>query len=223
MSKEYEGKGIFSRLIKCKREDPPSVKFRILCVNEFLKSSVPSVSIIGSSGRHGEFKDGQLFPKIVAKAYKIITEEFKLTEFRLVSGGAAWCDHAAVVLFLEGKSDQLHLHTPALFKGASKGFDTTSQAGKTTNRLHRSFSQQTGRDSFADIEAAFRKRGCKCTYYEDGFLARNKVVAQSDYLIAFSWSKGNEPEEGGTKDTWKKCTNGKKVHVSLQSLMELCR
>jgi hypothetical protein len=53
----------------------------------------------------------------------------------------------------------------------------------------------------------------------DGFKKRNDSVALSDYLIAFSWSEGEEPtRKGGTKDTWSKAPTGNKLHIPLSSL-----
>jgi len=49
-----------------------------------------------------------------------------------------------------------------------------------------------------------------------GFHNRNSQVAKSDYVIAFTWGK-EEPEDGGTLDTWNK-SKGKKIHISLQEL-----
>jgi hypothetical protein len=49
-----------------------------------------------------------------------------------------------------------------------------------------------------------------------GFHNRNTSIAKSDYIIAFTWGK-EQPEAGGTLDTWKKAC-GEKVHVSLGEL-----
>ena len=43
------------------------------------------------------------------------------------------------------------------------------------------------------------------------------MVAKSDYLIAFTWNKGNVPKDGGTLNTWNKCKNNK-IHISLLTL-----
>lgn len=51
-----------------------------------------------------------------------------------------------------------------------------------------------------------------------GFHERNEQVAKSDYLIAFSWSEGSSPTEGGTKHTWDLCTNTK-IHIPLSLLL----
>jgi hypothetical protein len=50
-----------------------------------------------------------------------------------------------------------------------------------------------------------------------GFHARNSLIAQADYLVAFTWGRA-APVDGGTLDTWKK-SKGRKLHVSLHDLI----
>lgn len=51
-----------------------------------------------------------------------------------------------------------------------------------------------------------------------GFHARNTLIADSQNLIAFSWSDGDCPTSGGTLDTWTKSTAEYKIHLPLNSL-----
>src|SRR5699024_2276486 len=47
-----------------------------------------------------------------------------------------------------------------------------------------------------------------------GFHERNTKVAQSDYLIAFTFGL-DRPVSGGTLDTWKKATTNNKFHFTI--------
>lgn len=53
-----------------------------------------------------------------------------------------------------------------------------------------------------------------------GFKNRNTFVAESEYLIAFTFGK-DKPTDGGTLDEcselWNKC-KGKKIHVDISNL-----
>jgi len=77
---------------------------------------------------------------------------------------------------------------------------------------------RSGVNPFNDIEAAILK-GAIIDTKNKGFHSRNSDIARnSTILIAFSWSNGNAPVSGGTKDTWMKCTARKKIHIPLSSL-----
>ena len=52
-----------------------------------------------------------------------------------------------------------------------------------------------------------------------GFYARNKMVAQSENLIALTWGPSTtKPKSGGTKHTWDLC-GGHRIHVPLSQLV----
>jgi len=58
----------------------------------------------------------------------------------------------------------------------------------------------------------------KFSHSNKGFHDRNTTVAKGcDYLIAFTFGKGDQPADGGTLDTWKKCplASAKRVHFPL--------
>ena len=124
-----------------------------------------------------------------------------------------------MALYLAGKVPALTLHLPANWRSVDwPGYEETSannNPGKTANKLHRQFSKKLGSNTLASINNAF-KRGAKC-HVHNGFKLRNSAVANSEYLLAFTWNKGDVPKKGGTHDTWTKCS-GRKVHISLPSL-----
>lgn len=171
----------------------------------------PMVAIIGSCGRTGGRFDKTHFDRMVKEAHRILTEELKLEHWHLVSGGAAWSDHVAVALFLKGLGDSLTLHLPCkLYRGKL----TDGQS----DRLHRSFSWTSGRDSIAELNRVAEMP--KVTVKEwKGYRERNDQIAKAAMVvIAFSWSDGPGPESGGTKYTWDKAKCPRKIHVSLNKL-----
>jgi hypothetical protein len=170
---------------------------------------MPKISIIGTAKKF-DFK----------KAYKqaedyiinFISKDWK--DIHLVSGGAAYGDHIAVRLFLAHPESKLILHLPCKF---DKKFEDTGvkdwriNPGNTANYYHSLFSKNEGIDSFGEIENAINS-GAKILVYS-GFHKRNAEVAKSDYTLAFSYSKGDYPTDGGTSFTWKLC-KGIKIHFS---------
>lgn len=107
----------------------------------------------------------------------------------LVSGGAAWCDHLAVSLYLAHPEAKLILHLPYL--------DTIDSLSL---KYHKHFQAKTGIDSLKEIEKAI-KQGAT-VYHYDGFYKRNDQVAKSPILLAFAFT--DIPSVGGTGYTWKK-------------------
>ena len=76
---------------------------------------------------------------------------------RLVSGGAAWADHVAVTLALDGTVDPaaLTLHLPAAFEDGR--FDADTRDGGTANHYHRLFYARSGIDGLAEIAEVLRR------------------------------------------------------------------
>ena len=127
-----------------------------------------------------------------------------------------------MTLFSQEKAAALTLHIPAAWQSTESGgrFEdngkpSQSNPGKVANKLHKNFSEKINEETLKQIECS-RHLGAKLKVH-DGFKKRNDIVAKSEYLIAFSWSKGEAPTKGGTLDTWSKC-EGKKVHIPLSSL-----
>lgn len=135
----------------------------------------------------------------------------------LVSGGAAWADHVAVALFLQGAARSLTLHLPApIHEG---GFDgPPNSAGSAANFYHEKFSRTIGEDTIGQIRRAFAFGAtASMEPVAPGYAAmfnRNKKVAQCDGMLAYTFGRGVAPDDGGTKNTWDQC-RGLRVHVPL--------
>lgn len=193
-------------------------------VKEVKDEQVLTIAVIGSAGRGNDarkFCHG-LFEHMVKRVWREIERVSQTIKpprktIRLVSGGAAWGDHVAVALFLDGKVDQLHLHLPCEFFGYWKKFSGGS-VSRRVNQLHDEFTRVSGVDSLKDLVKVVEMPGCS-TFVHDGFFARNSEIARSvDCVIALTWSRTMEPSPGGTKDTWTKSKAKNKVHISLTSL-----
>jgi hypothetical protein len=83
----------------------------------------------------------------------------------------------------------------------------------------------TGIDSLkqlADLYRLSKQEGSDVRFDTSGkgFLGRNTKIAQaSQWLVAFTWGKESVPISPGTLDTWNKCQNVKRTHVSLAHLL----
>ncbi len=118
---------------------------------------------------------------------------------------------------------KLTLYLPCKWKNGKHidtgGFDWKTNPGRSANKYHKIFSEEMGYDTLQQINNAIKK-GATMVCSDQGFHARNTLIAKNcDIMIAFSWSDGDTPEEGGTLDTWKKC-KAKKIHISLNTLKE---
>jgi hypothetical protein len=153
----------------------------------------------------------------------------------LVSGGAAWADHVAVQLALDGtvQPEKLRLHLPAQL--GPKGFSEDTRDGGVANYYHRLFREKTGIDGLAELHEVIA-RGAEWKVNPDGFKARNTDVARdADGVLAFTFGPG-EPwkakvhgnvtaaaamvKDGGTSDTWNKSGAVTKIHVTLAPIVE---
>lgn len=188
-----------------------------------------NVSIIGTAGRHDlDRLHNRLYETMIHKADMIISGERKGRYVHLISGGAAWSDHIAVSLFLRYPERYgqltLHLPCPLVFDTKKYQFEDTGSKdfrqnpGRSANMYHAPFSKALGRDTLEEIHIV-EAIGARLVVHK-GFFARNTEVAKCcDMLLAFTWNEGDSPSEGGTLDTWNKCTVRKK-HISLQHLAE---
>jgi hypothetical protein len=168
----------------------------------------------------------ELFEWMCDLAREIIFNEWKLDPFNveLVSGGAAWADHVAVKLFIDSMcQDQsfsgLTIYLPcamdekkgmAIDNGSGKWYENP---GRTMNQYHLQMQKKTGRNSLQEILIT-HELGAKLIVGK-GFHQRNKFVAQSDYVLAFTFGIGDAVKDGGTKDTWDQAKTVNKRHVSL--------
>lgn len=180
---------------------------------------MPSIGVIGTAGRD------KTMP-LTRELWLAMTEDLRsrvVLEDVLVSGGAAWADHLAVHAFLSGWVSGLRLYLPApLQDGRFQG--PFKSAGSTAGYYHKLFSNVVGFDSQAQIVEAIGKGAEVFSEPVDGgvrsMYARNsKIALHSDALLAYTFSRGDAPEDGGTENTWSKAPTPYKLHVSLWSLV----
>lgn len=201
--------------VSCLIEENPSKK---------QKPSVTSIAIIGTAGRKADEHKltKEIWNKMIVKAEDIITKEweFRWSEVALVSGGAAYSDHVAVVLFTKNKQEtRLTLELPCAWdKTQFKDlgiFSPNLNPGGTSNFYHRKFSKKMGIDSLEDIARAIEE-GADIAISK-GFNDRNNKVARADRMIAFTFGDRN-PQDGGTGFTWKCSKSPFKKHICLAKL-----
>jgi hypothetical protein len=142
----------------------------------------------------------------------------------LISGGAAFADHIAVKLFLEGKVKELKLRLPAKISNG-KFIGKYGTAGGTANFYHDKFSKVIGINTIEEIQQAINK-GAEVTYETEisnkaMFIRNDKVAKESNAMIAYTYGESNEPADGGTKDTWNKSKYSDKVHVSIHKIKNI--
>jgi len=195
--------------------------------------SIVRVAIVGTAGRSEDFR--KMNPSVFKKMYEscvfILRKTLQLPwhKVHLISGGAAWSDHIAVLLFNDHLEDgicglTIHLPCPflmnqkdprALDNGSS---DWKKNPGRVMNSSHERFSSVIKRNSLSDIYTA-AKMGAKLDDSQLGFHARNTSVARCDVMIAFTWSPSLlSPKDGGTADTWGKASMATRIHVPLPLL-----
>lgn len=154
----------------------------------------------------------------------------------LVSGGAAWADMCAVLLFLEQPdSYKLELELPAeLVSDSYVGCayldtgkrDWITNPGGTCNFYLRSYSSQC-RDftdsSFPWSELARAKAHSGASLrVTPGFKERNLKVAKADHCLAMTFGEGAKLKDGGTAHTMgaflARKGHGRSFHFDLTTL-----
>lgn len=179
-----------------------------------------TVSIIGTSGRSDNITK-ELYMKMISASI-IYLKSLNLESIILVSGGAAFSDHIAVHLFLYKEDYKLNiidlkLDLPCQFDMNTHKFedngntDWKKNPGKVANYYHDKFNFITKNNSYDELYKVINN-GAKI-FIHNGFHSRNQFVAESEYMLAFSFGK-NYPEDGGTKHTWN-LSKGNKFHISL--------
>lgn len=176
------------------------------------------VAVIGTAGRD---KTKPMSKETWTKMLEDARSRVRATDV-LVSGGAAWADHLAVALFLEGRVAGLRLRLPAPL--TAKGFEgEQGTAGGAANYYHGLFSATLGKNTIAEISAAIKK-GAEVSYEPAGpgysaMFARNaKVAAEATSVLAYTFGDGALPVDGGTKNTWDKSKAGEKIHVPIHKI-----
>jgi hypothetical protein len=181
------------------------------------------IAIIGTAGRREDAckLGGHSFLQMVDVATRVASKLANGRAWRAVSGGAAWADHLAVTLFLNGTASGLDLELPAPL--SPSGFadtgvrDFRQNPGGTSNHYHRIFARVAGVDSIAELNTAASRPGCKVSV-SAGFFARNSLVADVDACIALTFGERALLKDGGTADTMRKFLArgaGPSVHVDL--------
>lgn len=177
-----------------------------------------TVAIIGTAGRDKDKPmTAQLWECMVDNARRQVRPNDTL-----VSGGAAWADHLAVRLFLDGAVSGLVLHLPAPLGSDGFAGPQRDSAGSAANYYHSLFQKATGVDGLAEIRLAIEK-GAKVTHQPAGpgygaMFTRNALVAKAaDIVIAYTFGEGDTPADGGTKNTWDQ-VKGERIHVPLLRL-----
>lgn len=141
----------------------------------------------------------------------------------LVSGGAAWADHLAVNLFLNGHASALTLHLPAPLDDSACFVGPHSSAASAANYYHDRFSNVIGLDTRWELLQATQMAQCHggeepaAPGYGAMFARNRKVAADATHMLAYTFADGDVPADGGTKHTWDMFT-GTKTHISLPIL-----
>jgi hypothetical protein len=198
-------------------------------------------AIIGTAGRRDDAA------RLNAAVYTAMLEDARARirdlggrSVSLTSAGAAYADHIAVRLYLDGEVSGLTLHLPAemrdgrFVENPGERFDV----GRTANYYHRQFKQKTGVDGMAEIQQAIAMGAV--VNVKKSFKERNTLVAQeADVVIAYTFGPSRQVtdvmagergfddpvagglKDGGTADTWSKATGAiRKIHVPIQILGE---
>lgn len=181
--------------------------------------SGPILGIIGTAGRGPDgdaFKDNPGYWRTMQAVTQIVCTLVKPS--RVVSGGAAFSDHCAVIAYLEGWAPELSLHLPTEWLG--HGFRMTGgqwDAGRTSNWYHTLFEKATGCQSLQQIQMAI-ERGATVKSGAGGFKARNTDIAnEADVMLAFTFGDGPVLKDGGTADTMRKYL-GRRARPSIVAL-----
>lgn len=164
------------------------------------------VAIIGTSGRKDDakFVNANTFNWIVDTCRK-----HSNPEDTLMSAGAAFSDHAAVILALE-REQPLLLELPSLWDDAKQQFLDAKGPGRINNYYHREFSKACGwpeNHSLQTLHLALQKPSVQVVY-TNGFFAEPTIV-NCDKLLAFSFNASRSGPSGGTGYTWRKCKKPK--------------
>jgi hypothetical protein len=172
------------------------------------------VAIIGAAGRLGDAKllSEARFNWVVEKCAKHTT-----AADHLLSGGAAFADHAAVVLALR-RGNRLTLELPAEWDSARCRFSEVTQEGLTSNHYHRQFSRACGwppDHSLQQLNEVMLRSSTEVRVSGNFFQRNNAIAVSCELLLAFTFQP-QEPNSGGTGNTWKKCRHAQKRHFQIK-------
>lgn len=171
-----------------------------------------TLSIVGTAGRKDDARKLSKYHfEAMCLCAETLLKSLKDTGYlidTLVSGGAAWADHVAVKLYLQGKIENLILYLPTKYEQGQ--FDITAindadrsrdrTTGETINYYHRKFSRVAGFNSFEELTRA-EEMGAGFYVTKGGFFGRNAMVAKSDCILAMTFGNENKVKLGGTHNT----------------------
>lgn len=194
------------------------------------------IGIIGTAGRKEDA--AKLTAKHVEYMIQIALMHVSSKD-TVVSGGAAWADHTAVLI--RPHCARLFLQLPCKWDVNKRAYHDTNinnfqtNPGGTSNYYHRLFSKKWAegfepiyKNNFNSLEQLHEcyleahKPGINpsersviwCDNFK-GFFDRNLQVGKVDKLIAFTFNKGSIPKDGGTKHTWDNSNAPIKLHFDL--------
>lgn len=187
------------------------------------------VAIVGTAGRTPQLRSQMDASTMLAMRQHVMAQldawNLDPKEVILVSGGSAWSDHVTVRLFVDGFLTWAgcELHLPCNFDRERCCYfeNGPKSCGAILNMYHRLHAQKTGEDTGKDLVTAWALGAQFLVEKPLGFLPRNARIADAaDYLIAFTWERGAEPQAGGTGNTWRKFMGGRDraVHVPLHTI-----
>lgn len=173
------------------------------------------LAIIGSVRKHERYTR-DLFMAM----YRFMDTAIGTNEVYLVSGGAAWADHLAVLLFLDARAKGLTIYMPCGWQLGFRANPTVkNDPARAMEYHHRQFASRVGYGPTATMQHLCTAQGMGAKIVAGtGFYQRNLLVGQVDSLVAFSWDDGPEPVSGGTAHTWRHSTAKHKHHVPLRQL-----
>jgi len=164
-----------------------------------------TIAIIGTAGRKEDGKKltKQMWDEMFVMASTMVAK-FSLNDASTVlSGGAAWADHLAVKIYLNGNSSGLKLHLPAAWDSELNCYVEKGgkmDAGRTSNYYHGLFSNVIEVDTLRQISDTI-DMGAEIRVGK-GFFDRNALVAKdATHLIAFTFGEEAELKDGGTANT----------------------
>lgn len=202
------------------------------------------LAVIGSAGRGLDAKS--ITRELYAAMYRQTVQAMRELGIRhLVSGGAAYSDHLAVLAYLNGDADRLTLRFPAPFVTDPEpmfDFSTGLQCAGIANRYHRQMESLIRVPGLSLIARAIEKGAEVSVGF--GFHGRNsQVAADATALIAFTFGRPGKTssvdvietflpgthghassgdaglKDGGTADTWRKAQRAEtKIHVDLMAM-----
>lgn len=175
-----------------------------------------TIAVIGTAGRDKSIK---MWMKHWDFMYQTLLSEVRPDD-HLVSGGAAWADHTAVIAYLDSHVKHLTLHLPAPFNGSKYFQGEFGTSGAACNYYHGLFSHAVNDDTISQLHEAIAKGATVTTQpVRRGYKAmadRNALVARDcTHMLAFTFGNGDIPTDGGTKITWDMAVNKQRVHVPI--------